>query len=164
MKTYWWSRGIAPRILGLSTSWRWVVSFTPWPVYSQGRKPWYPLDRRLGGPQNRSGRGNQEKNSRHLPGLEPLIMQPVAQHYTTELSRFLVLYYIILYYNTVLYYSKKVNLSHMRWICGNSLNLQQKLCNDIGLKGTYFLKLTMKMLRMHGAIPLLPHTSLWHDT
>jgi hypothetical protein len=23
----------------------------------QGKSPWYPLDRRLGGPQNRSGRG-----------------------------------------------------------------------------------------------------------
>jgi len=28
-----------------------VVSITPWPLYSQGKSPWYPLDRRLGGPQ-----------------------------------------------------------------------------------------------------------------
>jgi hypothetical protein len=29
----------APRILNLGTIWRWVVSFTPWSVYSQGRDP-----------------------------------------------------------------------------------------------------------------------------
>jgi hypothetical protein len=36
------------------------------------------LNRRLGGPQNRSGRGGEEKNSQPLPGLEPPIIQPVA--------------------------------------------------------------------------------------
>jgi len=30
-----------------------VVSFTPRPLYPQGKGPWYPLDRRLGGPQHR---------------------------------------------------------------------------------------------------------------
>jgi hypothetical protein len=30
----------------------------------------YPLDRRLGGPQSRSGRGGEEKNSQPPPGLE----------------------------------------------------------------------------------------------
>jgi hypothetical protein len=49
--------------------------------------PWYPLDRRLGGPQSRSGHGGEEKNSQHLPGLQPPIIHPVAQRYTTELSR-----------------------------------------------------------------------------
>jgi hypothetical protein len=39
-----------------------VVSFTPLPLYPQGKSPWYPLDRRLGGPQSRSGRGGLEKN------------------------------------------------------------------------------------------------------
>jgi hypothetical protein len=37
---------------------------------------------RLGGPQSRSGRGGEEKNSQPLSGLEPPIMQPVAQRYT----------------------------------------------------------------------------------
>jgi hypothetical protein len=32
----------------------------------QGKSPWYPLDRRLGGPQNRSGRDG-EKNSQPPP-------------------------------------------------------------------------------------------------
>jgi hypothetical protein len=55
--------------------------FTP-----QGKGPWYPLDRRLGGSQSRSGHGGEEKNSQSLPGIEPPIIQPVAQRYTTELS------------------------------------------------------------------------------
>jgi hypothetical protein len=57
------SRGIAPRILGLGTRWRWVVSFTPRPLYSQGKSPWYPLDRGLGGTLSRSGHGSEEKVS-----------------------------------------------------------------------------------------------------
>jgi hypothetical protein len=28
-----------------------VVSFTPRPLYPEGKSPWYPLDRRLGGPR-----------------------------------------------------------------------------------------------------------------
>jgi len=38
---------VDPCILDLGTRWRWVVSFTIWPLYPQGRSPWYPLDRRL---------------------------------------------------------------------------------------------------------------------
>jgi hypothetical protein len=59
------------------------------PLYSQGKSPWYPLDRRLGGLQSQSGRGGEEKNSQLLPGLEPPIIQLVAQRYTIELSQLL---------------------------------------------------------------------------
>jgi hypothetical protein len=51
--------------------------------------PWYPLDRRQGGPQSQYGHSSEEKNSQPLLGLEPLIIQPIAQHYTTELSQLL---------------------------------------------------------------------------
>jgi hypothetical protein len=54
--------------------------------------PCYPLDRRLSGPQSRSGRGGEEKNSQPPPGLEPTIIHLVAQRYTTELSRLLRYY------------------------------------------------------------------------
>jgi hypothetical protein len=37
----------------------------------QGKSPWYPLDRRLGEPQSRSGRGGEEKNSQPPSGIEP---------------------------------------------------------------------------------------------
>jgi hypothetical protein len=46
----------------------------------QGKSPWYPLDRRLGGPQSRSGRGGLEKNSQPPQGIEP--QNPAAQRYT----------------------------------------------------------------------------------
>jgi hypothetical protein len=48
-----------------------VVSFTPQPLYPEGKSPWYPLDRGLGGTQSRSGRGGEEKNSQPPPGIEP---------------------------------------------------------------------------------------------
>jgi hypothetical protein len=44
----------------------------------QGESPWYPLDRRLCGPQSQSGHGGKLKNSQPLPGIETPIVQPVA--------------------------------------------------------------------------------------
>jgi hypothetical protein len=63
MKTYWGSARLEPRILTLATRLRWVVSFTPRLLYSLGKSPRYPLDTSLSGPQSRSGRGGEEKNS-----------------------------------------------------------------------------------------------------
>jgi hypothetical protein len=40
---------------------RWRVgTFMPWPLYPQVKSPWYPLDRRLGGPQSWSGHGGDD--------------------------------------------------------------------------------------------------------
>jgi len=47
--------GIASHI-DLGTRWMWAVSFTPRSLHPQGNSSRYPLDRRLGGPQSRSGR------------------------------------------------------------------------------------------------------------
>jgi hypothetical protein len=66
-----------------------VVCFKLRPLYPQGKNPWYPLDRRLGELQSRSGRGGKEKNFELPPGIEFPIIQPVVQRYTTELSRLL---------------------------------------------------------------------------
>jgi len=71
LEAYCRSGGIAARFLDLSTRWRWVVSFTTRPLCPQVKSPWYPLDRRLVGPQSRSGRGGENKNSQPLPGFEP---------------------------------------------------------------------------------------------
>jgi hypothetical protein len=70
MKAYWGSGGIAP-FFDLGTRWRRVVNFTPRPLYPRERAPGTHLDRRLGGPQSRSGRGGEEKNSQPPPGIEP---------------------------------------------------------------------------------------------
>jgi hypothetical protein len=90
MKTYWGSGCIAPRIL---TS---ALDVGEWSASRPGR--FTPRERdpdthwigRLGGPQSRSVRGGEGKNSESLPGLDPSISQPVAQRYTTELSRLLL--------------------------------------------------------------------------
>jgi hypothetical protein len=71
-----------------------VGSLKPRPLYPHGNSPSYPLVRRLNEPQSLSGRGGEDKNSQHLPGLEPPIIQPVAQRYTAELYRLLILEWI----------------------------------------------------------------------
>ena len=46
--------------LNLGTRWRWVVNFTPWPLYLR-KEPQYSLNRRLGGSKSQSwqfGEGN----------------------------------------------------------------------------------------------------------
>jgi hypothetical protein len=61
-------------------------------------RPLYPRER-APGIQSRSGRGGEERNSHHLSGIEPTIIQPVAQCCTTELSRlhiYIYIYYILL--------------------------------------------------------------------
>jgi hypothetical protein len=45
-----------PRFRDLGTSWRWLVSFTPLPLYPRKMSTRHPLDRRLGGAQSRYGR------------------------------------------------------------------------------------------------------------
>jgi hypothetical protein len=75
---------------------------------SQGRALWYPLDRRLGGPQNQSGHDGEKKNSHFLPGLEPAIIQPVAQRYTTELY---MCVYIYIFFN----------IGSLHWNCQENL-------------------------------------------
>jgi hypothetical protein len=89
MKTYFGICGMAPRILTSTLDGgEWSASrpgrFTPREI-----APNYPLDRRPGGPQSRSGRGSEDKNSQPLPGLEPPIIWPVAQRCINEVTRLL---------------------------------------------------------------------------
>jgi hypothetical protein len=65
------SRGIALLILDLG------ASTTPRPLYPPG-KTRYPLYRRLGGPQGRSGRVRKISPP---PGFDPRTVQPVASRY-----------------------------------------------------------------------------------
>jgi hypothetical protein len=80
----WGSGCIDSHFLDLGTSWRWVVSFTPRPLYPREKSPRYPLDRRLGGLQSRSGRFGEGKifdpTGTRTP--TPSIVQPVASRYT----------------------------------------------------------------------------------
>jgi hypothetical protein len=65
----WGSGSIAPPFL--TAALHGVVSFTHLPLYRRGKSPRYPFDRRLGGPQSRSGRCGGVKNVIPLPGFEP---------------------------------------------------------------------------------------------
>jgi hypothetical protein len=69
-----------------------------------GKELQYPLDRRLGGPQSRSGHGGEERNFQPLLGREPSINQPIAQRYTNELSRLLLdfLHIVFKYYGNLI--------------------------------------------------------------
>jgi hypothetical protein len=95
MKTYLRCGSKASRILNLCTTRRCVVSFTPRPLSLRSRSPRHPLDKRLGGPQSRSGRGGEEKKipSLCLPGTDPRIRRiiirvrykPIQIWYSTHL-------------------------------------------------------------------------------
>jgi hypothetical protein len=58
--------------LDLGTRWRWVVSFTPLPLYHLGKRPW-----KLGEPQSRGGRCGEDKNLAPAGNRTPAI-QSVA--------------------------------------------------------------------------------------
>jgi hypothetical protein len=58
-------------ILNLGTRWRWVLSFTPRPLYPWVKSPRYPFNMRLGEPQSQSGCSGVEKNLLPLPGIKP---------------------------------------------------------------------------------------------
>jgi hypothetical protein len=72
MQTYRCGCGcIDQRIFDLGTSCRSMVSITSRPIYYRGKSPPYPLDRRLGGPQNRYGWHGEEKNIAHTRTRTP---------------------------------------------------------------------------------------------
>jgi hypothetical protein len=71
MKAYWGVKVYLHAFFDLGIRWRWVVSFNPRPLKPQGKSPWYPLDRRLGGPHSRSGRDGEDENYQPPPGIEP---------------------------------------------------------------------------------------------
>jgi hypothetical protein len=72
------SRDIALLFHDHGTRRGWGVSVTPQTNFTPG-KTWYPLYRRLGGPQGQSG---QVRKISPPPGFDPRTVQPVASHYT----------------------------------------------------------------------------------
>jgi hypothetical protein len=82
MQEYGGGNIIDPNFLDLDTSWRWVVSFTPLPLYPRRKCPQYTLDRMLGGPQSRSGLHGENSCPHWDSNSDPSTVQPVASHYT----------------------------------------------------------------------------------
>jgi hypothetical protein len=99
---YWGSGGIAPRIRDLGTRWRWVVSFTPWPLYFRGKGHWYPWNRRVDGAQSRSGRGGEEKIfhycrcrelNRCRPASKPTVLpESIRISFSVEWNELIIMY------------------------------------------------------------------------
>jgi hypothetical protein len=80
-------------ILHFGTRWRWVVTFTPRPLYPRRKNPRYPLDMSLGGPQRRSGRRGEEKKfvfwqeSNHgPPDHSPLLLPTGPSRFLEQLK------------------------------------------------------------------------------
>jgi hypothetical protein len=71
MKAKWGSGCIAPLILWPRHLMEVSGQFHSLAALPPGKEPCYALDRRLSGPQSRSGRGGEEKNSQPPPGIEP---------------------------------------------------------------------------------------------
>jgi hypothetical protein len=72
------SGSIALRILNHGIKCRWVVSFTPQPLYSREKSPPFPLERRKDGPQSMSGRGGEEKKIPAPSANQTPAVQPIA--------------------------------------------------------------------------------------
>jgi hypothetical protein len=67
-----WSGGAALHILDLGIRRKWVVELTLRPIYPRVKSlSQYLLNRRLGRPQGRSGRGGEEKSFHYCPCREP---------------------------------------------------------------------------------------------
>jgi hypothetical protein len=66
----------------------------PAALYPRGKDPRYPVDKRLGGPQSRSGRRGQKKNPLPLLGIEPRSTSPQSDTILTELPRLLLAFMV----------------------------------------------------------------------
>jgi hypothetical protein len=71
-----WKSGCTdPRFIDLGTSWRWVVSLTPRPIYPREKSPRDSLDRNLGGPQSWSRRYGEVKTLGEYPNNPRKLLQ-----------------------------------------------------------------------------------------
>jgi hypothetical protein len=59
-----------------------MVAFTARPLYPREKSPLDPLDRRLGGPQSRSGRLAENSWPYRDSNFDTSVVQPVASRYT----------------------------------------------------------------------------------
>jgi hypothetical protein len=62
----------------LGTTWRWVVSYTPRPLYPQRRSPWYALDKGLGWPHNLSEPCEEKSHPYRDSNSDPSAVQPIG--------------------------------------------------------------------------------------
>ena len=103
-----WRRGcIAPLIFILGTRYKRVVNFTPRSLCPRKEFLRYPFNRKLGTPQDRSGRFGEEENILHLLAFEPRFVKLV----TVTITRFpqTLIIIIIIIIIKILVYSATLN-------------------------------------------------------
>jgi len=123
---HWRSRGIALLFLDHGTRRRWGVSATLRPLFTP-RKPWYPLYRRLGGPQGRSG---QVRKNLASTGIRSPDVQPVASRYSDYATR-LTSHRLNI---SVKRYNESVIREHFSWFN----EISNRRCSDKKLKLSYY--------------------------
>jgi hypothetical protein len=126
----WGSGRIDPRFLDLGTSWRWMVSLTLRPIYPRGKRPRYPLDRGLGGPQTWSGRCGEEKIV-YLTGTRtptPLSSSPYRGAVPTALSRPRIIVGPVVFYSVRVVSRESRRLVPPRPSCFLLLRFVLRLC------------------------------------
>jgi hypothetical protein len=78
----WRSGNTDPCFLDLGTSWNWVVSFMPRPLYPRTNFLRYPFDWRLCGPRRQYDMEKRKISLLLVLNSDPSIIQPVASRYT----------------------------------------------------------------------------------
>jgi hypothetical protein len=78
--------GIAPLLTTALDRGEWSASLQRL-LYPQGKSARYPLDKRLSGPQSRSGHCGEEKNLLPPPGNRTPVILPLAHRYTDWVIR-----------------------------------------------------------------------------
>jgi hypothetical protein len=86
LKTYWGSGDKTACIIDVDTRWRWVVSFAPWSLYPREKAPGTSWTGGWVGPRAGPDAVVRRKIPNPSRDSNPPIIQPVAQHCTTELS------------------------------------------------------------------------------
>jgi hypothetical protein len=150
-------------ILDLGTRWRWVVNFTTRPLYPRWNSPRYPLDRRLGGPQSRSGGCRKEKNH-PLGRIWTQAVQPIALsvHWITLTSTLLMGFKVIEF--IVLLITSRIYLLFLSFSCfqireGVHLRWEETLTKNITVNGLASL-LPLETTVVCYSHPMQPHSRI----
>jgi hypothetical protein len=79
-------------IINLGTTWKWIISFTPRPVYPREKSEWYPLKRKLRGLRNQSGHFAERKSVACTGNQStiPRFFGPWPRHYLSRYNGLVV--------------------------------------------------------------------------
>jgi hypothetical protein len=147
--TYCGSRSIAPRILDLSTRWRWVVGFTPRPLCPQGKSPgihWIGCSVGLRAVLDAVVKTKIPSPRRESRTRTPIV-QPIAQRYTDRAITAVVKVKVKLSLYLTEHHAMKTY-----WGCGG---IAPRIL-DLGTRWRWVVSCTPRPLCIQGKSPLYP--------